>query len=151
MREISGNLVKAAFSTDTGNPLASLKVIVCEDSSDGGIDSTVNTTPTKCATFSTQEQPAGTINGSGVIITDPEADEATFQDILTLSKNGTRVFMVYQNDAESPDVAEGAGVFMAGFGRFNSARATAAQGAPTTFTWSFTFSGTIDTEHPASA
>lgn len=151
MREISGNLVKAAFSTDTNNPLASLKVIVCEDSSDGGVDSTVNSVATKCATFSTNEQPTGTINGSGVIIVDPESDEASFQDILTLAKNGTRVFMVYQNDAESPDVTEGAGVFMAGFGRFNSARATAGQGAPTSFTWAFTFSGTIDTEHPASA
>lgn len=151
MREISGNLVKAAYSTDTGNPLASLKTIVCEDSSDGGLDSTVNSTPTKCAVFSTNERPTGTINGSGVIIVDPESDEASFQELLTLAKDGTRVFMVYQNDAEAPDVTEGAGVFMAGFGRFNSVRATAAQGTPTTFTWAFTFSGDIDTNYPASA
>jgi hypothetical protein len=151
MREISGNLVTMAFSTNVNDPLNNLKTIVCEDSSDGGLDSTVNTTPTKCAVFSTSERPTGTINGSGVIITDPEADEASFQEVLDLANNGTRVYAVYQNAAESPDVVEGAGVFMAGFGRFNSARATAAQGAPTTYNWTFTFSGEIDTEYPASA
>lgn len=150
-REISGNLVTMAFSTNLNDPLNNLKTIVCEDQSDGGLDGTVNTVPTKCETFTSVEKPAGTINGSGVINVDPDSDEASFQEVLTLVNNRTRVYAVYQNAAESPDVTEGQGVFMAGHGYFTSARTTPAQGAPTTFTWAFSFSGDVDTTYPASA
>jgi hypothetical protein len=150
-REISGNLVTMSYATDLNNPLANLKTIVCEEESDGGLDGTVNTTPTKCGTFSTVEDPVGTINGSGVVNVDPDSDEASFQELLTVMKNKQRVYAVYQNEAEAPDVTAGQGVFMAGHGYFSSVRETATQGTQVKFTWAFTFSGPIDTEYPASA
>jgi hypothetical protein len=150
-REISGNLVTMSFSTDLNDPLNNLKTIVCEDTSDAGLDGTVNTTATKCGNFSTVETPAGTINGSGVLNVEPEADEASFQALLTIMNNKQRVYAVYQNAAESPDVTEGEGVFMAGHGYFSSVRSTSTQGTQVTFTWAFTFSGPIDTTYPASA
>lgn len=151
MREISGNLVTMSFSTNLNDPLSNLKTIVCEDSSDAGLDGTVNTTATKCGNFSSVEDAVGTINGSGILNADPESDEASFQELLTIVKNKTRVYAVYQNAAESPDVTEGQGVFMAGHGYFTSIRETAATGANVTFTWAFSFSGPIDTQYPASA
>jgi hypothetical protein len=150
-REISGNLVTMSFATDLNDPLNNLMTIVCEDSSDAGLDGTVNNTPTKCGTFSTVEEPTGTINGSGVLNVDPENDEASFQELLTIMKNKQRVYAVYQNAAEAPDVTEGQGVFMAGHGYFSSVRATSTQGTQVTFTWAFSFSGAIDTTYPASA
>lgn len=151
MREIVGNLVTMSFSTNLNDPLNNLKTIVCEESSDAGLDGTVNNTATKCGNFTAVEDPVGTINGSGVLNADPESDEASFQELLTILKNKTRVYAVYQNAAESPDVTEGQGVFMAGHGYFTSVRETAATGTNVTFTWAFSFSGAIDTTYPASA
>lgn len=149
-REVSGNLVTLQFSTNLNDPLNNLKTIVCEDSSDAGVESAVNNVPTKCGNFSATETPTATINGSGVINANPDADEASFQEVLHLANTNQRVYAVYQNEAEG-DLAEGDGVFMAGHGYFSSARATAAQGTPTTFNWTFTFTGTVDTAYPASA
>jgi hypothetical protein len=149
-REISGNLVTMSVTEDLTFPYSNLRTIVCEDTSEGGMDSTVNTTPTKCGVFSTTELPTGTITGSGVANVDPDSDELSFQDILNYVNNRTRLRAVYQNAAESPDVTEGEGVFMSGEGYFNSARVTATQGTQVTFTWSFTFSGDVDTEYPTS-
>lgn len=150
MREVSGNLITLSYSTDLNDPLNNLKTIVCEDSSDGGLDGTVNTTATKCGVFSATEKPTGTINGSGVINADPDSDEGSFQELLDILNNEQRIYVVYQNAAES-GLTEGQGVFMAGFAYLNTVRATAAQGSPTTFTWGLTFSGPIDTQYPASA
>ena len=150
-REISGNLITLAYSTNLSDPLNNLKTIVCEDQSEGGLDSNVNTTVTKCGSFSSVEEPTGTITGSGVINADPDSDEGSFQELLGIVKNRTPVYAVYQNAAESPDLTEGQGVFMAGRAIFNSARANATQGTPTSFNWSLTFTGDIDTEYPASA
>lgn len=149
-REVSGNLITLSYSTDLNDPLNNLKTIVCEDSSDAGLDGAVNTVPTKCEVFSVTEKPTGTINGSGVINADPDSDEGSFQELAAIMNNQQRVYVVYQNAAES-GLTEGQGVFMAGFGYFNTVRATAAQGTPTTFNWGFTFSGAIDTTYPASA
>lgn len=149
-REISGNLVTLSYSTDLNDPLNNLKTIVCEDSSDGGLEGTVNTVPTKCETFSVTEKPTGTINGTGVINADPDSDEGSFQELLTILNNQQRIYVVYQNAAES-GLTEGQGVFMAGFAYLNTVRATAAQGTPTTFAWGLTFTGAIDTTYPASA
>lgn len=149
-RELSGNLITMMYTTDLTYPYSDFKTIVCEEDSEGGLDSTVNTTPTKCRVFSTTEIPTGTISGNGVTDADPDADQASFQDILQLVNNRTRVYAVYQNAAESPDVTEGQGVFMAGQGYFNTARSTNTQGTQSRFSWGFTFSGDIDTEYPTS-
>lgn len=149
-RELSGNLITMAFTTDLTYPYDNLKTIVCEEDSEGGLDSNVSSTPTKCGVFTSTEIPTGTISGNGVTNADPESDEASFQDILNLVNNQTRVFAIYQNAAESPDVTEGQGVYMAGLGYFNTARSTNTQGTQSRFSWGFTFTGDIDTEYPTS-
>jgi hypothetical protein len=149
-RELNGNLVTLMYTTDLEYPYTGFKTIVCEEESEGGLDATVNTTATKCGNFSTTETPSGTITGSGVVNADPEADEASFQELLALVKNNTRVYVVYQNAADSPDVTEGQGVFMAGVGYFNTARTTATQGTQVRFNWGFTFSDEVDVEYPGS-
>lgn len=147
MAELQATLVTMSVDTDLVSP--DYRTIVCEETSEGGLDSTTTDTPTKCGTFTAVSTPAGTITGSGVVQADPQADEVSFQEILGWVNNKTKLAAVYQNDAEGT-TSVGEAVFMAGEGYFTSARVTAQEGDLVKFNWAFSFSGPVDTAYPAS-
>lgn len=141
----SATLVSFRYSTDSTNGVdGQWKTIVCEETSDGGSDATVNETATKCATFTTTNTPTTNVNGSGVVDADPAADQATFNDIHALVLSKTEVWGKYENLPDPGNgIAAGQIVSIIGRGRFTSARSQNQEGDVSKFTWAFTFSGQV--------
>lgn len=148
MSELQATLVTMSVDTDLVTP--DYRTIVCEETSDAGLTAATTDTPTKCGTFTAVATPAGTITGSGVVQADPEADEISFQEILNMVNNRTRVAAVYQNATDGATTATGEAMYMEGEGYFTEARATAQEGDLLKFNWAFSFSGPINTTSPAS-
>lgn len=148
MAELQATLVTMSVDTDLDSP--DYRTIVCEETSEAGMDSSTTDTPTKCGTFTAVATPAGTITGSGVVQADPEADEVSFQEILGWVNNKTKVAAVYQNATDGGTTATGEAVYMEGEGYFTSARVTAQEGDLVKFNWAFSFSGPVNTTSPAS-
>jgi hypothetical protein len=141
-QEVQGSLVTLWVSTSQNT---GFKTIVCEDSSQASTTSNVNTTKTKCGTFTAVDTPETTLSGSGIVDGSPAANQATFKDIESWCRNKTKLYFIYQNIADAgTSLAKGAAVYMDGQGYFTEATVTAAEGDLVKFNWSFATSGTID-------
>lgn len=141
--ELLGSLVTLQVSTDlTGATL--LKTLTCEETSDFGITTSVNTTLTKCGSFTAVNTPTGTITFSGVVDGAPGASEVSFNTIAGYVNTKTKLYAKYQQ-AVSGSVALGTAVFVTGTGYFTDAKVTAAEGDLIKYTATFTFSGAMDT------
>lgn len=141
--ELLGSLVTLQISTDTTGATG-LKTITCEESSDFSTSTNVNTTKTKCGTFTAVDTPTGTINFSGVVNGSPSASEVSYNDIVSWVNSKTKLYAKYQQ-AASGAVSAGTAVYATGTGYFTQCQVTAAESELIKFTATFTFSGTIDT------
>jgi len=146
MAEKQANLVTLSLDDDLVSP--DYRTLVCEESSDAGVTSSATSTQTKCGTFSAPGTPEGTISGTGVTKVNIEADEISGQQLLDWANNNTKLAAVYQ-DAADGDSSAGAAVYMAGQGYLSDVRQTSASGDVIKYSFTFTFSGAIDT-NPAS-
>lgn len=145
-QEKLGKYVTLSLDDDLVNP--DYRTVVCEEESDGGISNSPTTTQTKCGVFAAPGIPEGTINISGVVNADPDADEISLQQLMDWANTGTKLAIIYQ-DAADGVTAAGAAIYMAGQGYLSDVRGTAPAGDVIKFTATVTFSGAIDT-NPAS-
>lgn len=141
--ELLGSLVTLQISTDTTGATG-LKTITCEESSDFSASTNVNTTKTKCGSFTAVDTPTGTINFSGVVNGSVTASEWSYNDIAGWVNNKTKLYAKYQQ-AASGTVSAGVAVYVTGTGYFTQSQVTAAEGELIKFTATFTFSGAMDT------
>lgn len=141
--ELLGSLVTLQVSTDLTGATGK-KTLTCEESSDFGIQSNVNSTKTKCGTFVSVDSPTGTISFSGVVNGSPGGSEASYNDIAGWVNAKTKLYALYQQ-AASGSVSLGTAVYVSGTGYFTDAKVTAAEGDLIKYTATFSFSGTMDT------
>lgn len=141
MQELQGTLVTLWLSPTGSN----YKTVVCEVESSASTTSTVNTTKTKCGSFSTVDAPETAITGSGVIDGSPASNQATYKELFGWIQNKTPLWAIYKTTAD-PAVGETSGesVYMDGKGNLTEVTITATEGDVLKFNWAFTFSGTVD-------
>lgn len=141
-QELQGSLVTLWVSTTEG---ANYKTIVCEESSQSSTTSNVNTTKTKCGTFTAVDTPETVISGSGVVDGSPATNQVSFKQLETWVRSKTKLFFIYENAADSGSgITKGAAVYQDGQGYFTEATVTAQEGDLIKFNWSFATTGTID-------
>jgi len=145
-QEKLGKYVTLSLDDDLDSPV--YRTAVCEEESDGGISNSPTTTQTKCGTFAAPGIPEGTINISGVVNVDPDADELSARQLMDWGNQGTKLAVVYQDGADDNSTA-GAAIYMAGQGYLSDVRVQAPANDVIKFTATLTFSGDIDT-NPAS-
>lgn len=145
MKEIRSSLVTFRYSlVSFADIAANGKTIVCEESSDINAATNVSERKTKCAVFTSTDEPTYKITGSGVNVGDLGVNEASGQDIMKLIDAGTNVFFEYKNGL-SGTLAAGEVTYAAGEGYFSNCTQTADEGeGMATFDWEFTPSGIID-------
>lgn len=147
-REIQSTYVTMSVDSDLVTP--DYRTIVCEETSEGGGDASTTDTPTKCGTFTAVAEPVFTVTGSGVVNADPGVGEVSFQQLLDWLANKTRLAAIYQNTGDG-NTGTGQAVFMEGEGVLTSVRATSQEGDLVKFSWSFSFSGPVNTDPGASS
>jgi hypothetical protein len=124
---------------------SSFKLITCETTNTASVTSNVNTVKTKCATFTTTDDPETTITGSGVVNASPAANECSFKDIEAWVRSKTLLYFIYKTLANT-DAGETSGesVYLDGRARFSEATVTGGADGLIEFTYSLVGSGTID-------
>lgn len=138
-----------ALSLDDNLVTPDYRTAVCEEESDGGISNSPTTTQTKCGTFSAPGIAEGTINISGVVNVDPDADELSLSQLLAWANTGTKLAIVYQDAADANSTA-GAAIYLEGEGYISDVRGQAPANDLIKFTATLNFSGDIITTAPAS-
>lgn len=140
------NLVTLEYSEDSTNGVdGTWKTVVCDETDEGGSSASPTVTKTKCAVFVAPGVPEGTVTGSGVTSSNPDSNEASFNDIQKLIWNSTKVWARYSNVASADGtVSAGSLVNMWGQGYFTDAKSTNQSGDVSKFSWSFAFSGDVD-------
>lgn len=140
-QEVQGSLVVMWVSATNSN----FKAIVCEESSQASTTANVNTTKTKCGTFTAVDTPETKISGSGIADGSPAANQCTYKDIEAWVRSKTKLYFIYKNTADSgSSIANGGVVYLDGQGYFTEATVTAQEGDLVKFNWSFAASGDVD-------
>lgn len=141
-QELQATLVTLWVSTSENT---GFKTIVCEESSQSATTSNVNTTKTKCGTFTAVDTPETVISGSGVVDGSPAANQVSFKQLESWVRAKTKLFFIYQNAADvNSSIAKGDAIYQDGQGYFTEATITAQEGDLLKFNWSFATTGTID-------
>jgi hypothetical protein len=142
MQELQGTLV-ALWLSATGSQY---KTVVCEETSSASSTANVNTTKTKCGTFSTVDTPETTITGSGVVDGNPAANQASYKQLHDWLLAKQNLYAIYKTAADaSVGETSGESVYMDGRGYLSEVTVTAQEGDVIKFNWAFTFTGTVDT------
>jgi hypothetical protein len=139
--EVLGSLVTMWVSTTNSN----FKTIVCEESSQSSTTSNVNTTKTKCGSFSSVDTPETTISGNGIAGANLAANQVSFKQIEAWVRAKTKLYFIRRNEADvASSVTAGSLVYMDGQGYFTEATETSAEGDVVKFSWSFATTGDVD-------
>lgn len=140
-QEIQGTLVTMWVSETDSN----YKTIVCEDSSQSSTTSNVNTTKTKCGTYTATDTPEISISGSGVAGGNLNANQVSFKQLQAWAAAGTLLYFIRRNEANvAASITAGEIVYLDGQGYFTEATETSAEGDVVKFNWAFTTTGTVD-------
>jgi hypothetical protein len=140
-QEVQGSLVVMWVSPTNSN----FKAIVCEDQSQASATANVNTTKTKCGTFTAVDTPENTLSGSGIADASPAANQCTYKDLDGWLNSKTKLYFIYQNLADTTaGITKGSVVYKDGQGYFTEVSVTAQEGDLVKFNWSFATTGAID-------
>lgn len=138
--ESQGTLVVNEISEDNGS---TWKVIVCETDSQISGTSTANETPTKCGTYTSVENNAMTVSGSGVAGGDLSTNQVSYQRLAQLRQAKTKIKFRRQN-AASGTLTAGEITYAMGDAYVTEATETSNEGEVTQFNWAMTFTGEVD-------
>ncbi len=132
INSVEGDDLKQFISTDNA---VTWKAIVCL--TQNGLSSSDNSTETqtKCGTFVSTGTGTHQFTGSGLMNTDPEANEVSYMDLWTLKNAGNSFLIVEKNTAET--------IFTMGTGTITDLSSDASSGGPATFTYTIKVSGSI--------
>lgn len=140
-QEGQGTLVTMWVSETNSN----FKTIVCEDSSQSSTTANVNTTKTKCGSFTAVDTPETIISGSGIAGANLAANQVSFKQIEAWVRAKTKLYFIRRNEADSANNIEiGELVYLDGQGYFTEATETSAEGDLVKFNWSFATTGDVD-------
>lgn len=124
---------------------SNFKWVTCENTNTASITANVNTVKTKCATFTTTDDPETTITGSGVVNAAPGTNECSFKDLEAWCRSKTLLYFIYKTLADtSAGETSGESVYLDGRCRISEVTVTGSSDGLIEFTYSLAASGTVD-------
>jgi hypothetical protein len=117
------------------------KRFVCEIDSQFQHSNDTQETDTKCGTFNGIKNLKGNYSGNAVFNVDPDADEVSYNQVLTWQKAKTRLEFLIENEAytaeDGTSIAEAAVLHIFASGRFVDSTLQGAVGDIGKFSWQF--------------
>jgi hypothetical protein len=121
------------------------KTLVCEENLSATLSRAISERTTKCRIIKSTSQISGSITGTSVAETAPDADQATLKDVLDAIAANTSLEGRIINLA-SGAINEGDMILVRGEGIFSDVNPSANAGGQLDFGWTFQITGDVDVD-----